>query len=252
MSDAQIKLSIVVPVLNEAASVSACWKNIGIALHECGCLYEVIFVDGGSRDETVDIINSLCSPWPLIEMDKNESDPVETSAHRADCRLVRSGKGRAKQMNAGAALCRGESIVFLHVDTRLPVLSESALEQITQVDWGFFLVALDNQQRAYRVISQGINFRSRVFKVATGDQCIFAAREFYFSQGGFSEIPLMEDIEFTRRMLKLKTPLIVLDKAITSARRWEKYGVVKTVLLMWMFQLAFRLGVSPARLAKMY
>ena len=221
-------ISIIVPVLNEALGISESLAALA-ALRERG--HEVIVVDGGSSDETPEL------------------------ARRATDRVVSAPRGRANQMNAGAALARGEVLLFLHADTRLP---EGAAARILQGlaasgrAWGRFDVRIEGASVFLPVIAFFMNLRSRATGIATGDQAIFVRRDVFERAGGFPPLELMEDIALSRSLKRVSRPLCLADKAATSGRRWERHGVLRTVFLMGWLRLAFFLGAAPASLARFY
>ncbi len=218
-------LSIVVPALDEAEEIEAT-----LASARDPAVREIIVVDGGSRDDTV-----------------ARATPLAT-------RVVSSPPGRARQMNAGAALASGEVLLFLHADTRLPEGFAPAVRDAIETGavWGRFDVVLRGSHRLLRVVAPLINLRSRLSRIATGDQAIFVRHDVFRRLGGFAEIPLMEDVELSRR-LKRAGPMAALRLRVsTSGRRWEEHGVVRTIVLMWALRLAYACGVSPARLARAY
>ena len=222
------RISIIVPVLNEAQGISESLAALA-PLRARG--HEVIVVDGGSSDKTPDL------------------------ARRAADRVVSAPRGRASQMNAGAALARGEVLVFLHADTRLP---EGAGERILQGlaasgrAWGRFDVRIEGASVFLPVIAFFMNQRSRATGIATGDQAIFVRREAFRRAGGFPPLELMEDIALTRSLKRVSRPLCLAEKAVTSGRRWERHGVLRTVFLMGWLRLAFFFGAAPAKLARLY
>ena len=217
------RLTIVVPVLNEAG-------GIGEALGALAPLrvrgHEVIVIDGGSTDGSAEIAAPLCD------------------------QLVRSPRGRATQMNAGAHRARGDALVFLHADTRLPEgaddLIRAALERSA---WGRFDVRIASERWLLRTVACAMNLRSRLTGIATGDQAIFVRRD---ACAGFPEIPLMEDIAFSRTMKRRSRPACLRARVTTSPRRWEANGVLRTILLMWRLRLLYALGIPPQRLAREY
>lgn len=222
------RISIVIPVLNEARSLQAHLPLLQAA-REAG--HEVILVDGGSTDE------GPALAAPLVD------------------KLVRSPAGRALQMNAGAAQASGDLLLFLHVDTRLPEGAIAVLQQAfvqPTVQWGRFDVQLSGMHPAFRVIEFMINLRSRVSGVATGDQALFLRAGLFHAIGGFPAIPLMEDVAITKTLRRQSRPLCLRERVTTSSRRWEHHGIVRTVLLMWWLRLLYVLGVSPATLRAMY
>jgi rSAM/selenodomain-associated transferase 2 len=221
-------ISIIVPVLNEARDIPESLAALA-PLRARG--HEVIVVDGGSSDETPDL------------------------ARRAADRVVSAPRGRASQMNAGAALARGEILVFLHADTRLP---EDAAARILQGlaasgrSWGRFDVRIEGASVFLPVIAFFMNLRSRATGIATGDQAIFVRRDAFERAGRFPSLELMEDIALSRSLKRVSRPLCLADKAVTSGRRWEQRGVLRTVLLMGWLRLAFFFGAAPASLARFY
>ena len=221
-----MRLSIVIPVLDEAAGIAACLAPLR-ALRERGA--EVIVVDGGSRDAT----RSLAAPL-------------------AD-RVIESPRGRSVQMNAGAAAATGEALVFLHADTLLPEKADAAIAAaLATREWGRFDVTIEGRSRWLPVVAAFMNARSRLTGIATGDQVLFARRPAFFSVKGFPPIPLMEDIAFSRAMRRRGPPACLESKVRTSGRRWERHGPLRTIVLMWRLRLAYALGADPARLAERY
>jgi rSAM/selenodomain-associated transferase 2 len=222
------RCSIIVPVLNEAALVGDALARLQ-PFRERG--HEVIVVDGGSRDAT-----------------------AANAAGLAD-RVLVAPPGRARQMNAGAAAASGAVLIFLHVDTRLPPdadrLIDMALDGPAYV-WGRFDVRLSGRAPLLRVIETLMNWRSRLTGIATGDQAIFVETSEFRAIGGYADLPLMEDIDFSRRLNCGSRPACLRDTVVASSRRWEARGILRTVLLMWTLRLAFYLGVSPARLHRWY
>ena len=192
---------------------------------------EIILVDGGSTDETVRLARPLC-------------DRIETAR-----------RGRASQMNAGSAAAQGDVLLFLHADTRL---SEGFTEQIrdafagTARVWGRFDVRIDSQRPALQIVARMMNVRSCWSGIATGDQAIFVRRRDFEAVGGFPDIPIMEDIAFSRAMRRRSWPICLSTPVVTSARRWERRGIVATVFLMWRLRFAYFLGADPADLAVAY
>jgi rSAM/selenodomain-associated transferase 2 len=223
------RVSIVIPVLNEAGAIALALAPLQ-SLRTRG--HEVILADGGSTDGTRLLAQALC-----------DHDIV-------------APRGRAAQMNAGAALASGEVILFLHADTRLPAEALQAVVEGLERSgraWGRFDVRIAGRPRLLRVIAMLMNLRSRLTGIATGDQAIFVRADAFRELGGFDEIPLMEDIAFSRRAKRaLGHPLCLRELVETSGRRWEKHGVSRTILLMWRLRLAYFCGVDPARLARRY
>ena len=220
------KVSIIIPILNEYALLQKDGERLLSYARRPNV--ELVFADGGSTDGSLE--------W--------------LSSH--DVRYCQSAPGRARQMNAAASQASGDILLFLHADSHLPADFMQNILSGQGCHWGFFLVALDNCGWPFRLVSKGINFRSQWFRVATGDQAIFVSTQLWSALNGYRELALMEDIDLSRRLKKRGLPYIIRDKVITSARRWEKYGVVRTVLLMWWLQLAFKCGVSPQRIRQWY
>ena len=221
--EARLKLSIVLPVLNEAQAVRAALEALA-PLRGRG--HEVIVADGGSADGTAELARARCD------------------------RVVSSARGRAVQMNAGASHATGDALVFLHADTRLPPDADSAvIDAIGNHVWGRFDVDIEGRHRLLRVVGWAMNLRSRLTGIATGDQAIFVRRDAF---GGFPEIALMEDVAFSREMKRRGAPACLRARVRTSGRRWESRGVLRTIVLMWRLRLLYFLGARPERLARLY
>jgi rSAM/selenodomain-associated transferase 2 len=222
------KLSIIVPVLNEGEGVAATLDALA-DLRVLGT--EVIVVDGGSRDAT-----------------------IQRARLRADC-VISAPRGRALQMNAGAAKASGDVLLFLHADTRLPADADhvvlNGLDRSGRA-WGRFDVEIDGRHPLLLVVGWLMGLRSRLTGIATGDQAIFARRDAFQAAGGFAEIPLMEDIALCKRLKRVSRPLCLRERVVTSGRRWEKNGVLNTMVLMWRLRLAFFFGADPKELARHY
>ncbi len=218
-----MKLSIVIPVLNEAAAIGATLASLA-PLRGRG--HEVVVADGGSEDGT-----------------------RELAAPLAD-RVFRAPRGRARQMNAGAAAATGEALLFLHADTRLPACADDLIFlSLKKHLWGRFDVRIEGAHPLLRVVGFAMNLRSRLTGIATGDQAIFVRRDVF---AGFPEIALMEDIAFSKSMKRRAAPACLRERVTTSGRRWERNGVLRTVLQMWWLRLAYFLGVSPDEIARRY
>jgi rSAM/selenodomain-associated transferase 2 len=221
-------LSIIVPALNEEAGIVAALEALS-PLRARGA--ELILVDGSSRDRTAALARPLCD------------------------KLIAAPRGRATQMNAGAGAARGEVLLFLHADTRLPEHADrwimDGLERSGRV-WGRFDVRIEGRHPLFPLIAAMMNLRSRLTGIATGDQAVFVATTAFAAIGGYPEIPLMEDIEMSRRLKRLGRPLCLAERALTSGRRWEKHGVMRTILAMWRLRLAYFFGAEPAKLAQAY
>jgi len=222
-----MKVSIIVPVLNEAQTL-ATFLGYLQPLRDMG--HEVIVVDGSSHDDSSSIASPCCDL------------------------LVSAGSGRARQMNAGAEQATGDWLLFLHADTRLPEPFSDWLSIIEHSDaqWGRFNLTLSGQQWLFRVIESCINWRSRLTKIATGDQALFIRRQQFSRIKGFADIPLMEDIEICGRLRRNFSPLCLVMPVLTSSRRWEKGGIVRTIGLMWSLRWRYFFGADPVQLAKRY
>ncbi|MGZ8321537.1 MAG: TIGR04283 family arsenosugar biosynthesis glycosyltransferase [Rhodoplanes sp.] len=223
-----MRLSIIIPVLDEEAEIAHVLAAL-TPLRSRGV--ETIVVDGGSRDRTV----ALAAPL-------------------AD-RVITAPRGRAVQMNAGAVVATGDVLLFLHADTRLPAEADRlVLDGLARSgrQWGRFDVRISGRHPLLRVVAALMNIRSRLTGIATGDQAMFVRRDLFERVGGFPAIPLMEDVAFSRAAKRVGEPLCLSPRAITSGRRWEQRGVMRTILLMWRLRLAYSLGAAPARLAHLY
>jgi rSAM/selenodomain-associated transferase 2 len=217
------RLSVVVPALNEASGIRPALEALA-PLRASG--HEVIVVDGGSSDGTPELARGLCD------------------------RVLSAPRGRALQMNAGAAAATGDALVFLHADTRLPQgADELMFQSLRSSPWGRFDVEIDARHPLLRVVACTMNLRSRLTGIATGDQAIFVRREAF---PGFPEIDLMEDIAFCRAMRRFGPPACRRERVVTSGRRWESRGVLRTIVLMWRLRLMYFLGARPERLARIY
>ena len=220
-------LSIIIPVLNEVAHLPEVLERLA-PLRERGA--QLIVVDGGSTDGTAQLAR----------------DGVE---------WVDSVPGRARQMNAGAARARGQMLLFLHADTRLPDLADEQVVAALAIGprvWGRFDVRIAGRPWMLRVVAFMMNRRSRLSGIATGDQAIFVRRDSFEALGGFADQPLMEDIELCTRLRRLSSPACLAGPAITSGRRWEARGVWSTIFLMWRLRWAYWRGVPVDRIAEAY
>lgn len=224
-----LKLSIIIPCLNEADNILATLEPLQQARKRG---HEVILCDGGSTDNTVSLSENL----------------VDTSTH--------SNPGRYLQMNTGASYASGDVLCFLHADTIAPEnidqLITHALNHSHKI-WGRFNVRLSGSFWFFRVIEFLMNTRSCLTGIATGDQGIFISRNIFNKISGFSDLPLMEDIEISKRLRKITFPHCISKKQlITSSRRWEQHGILNTVFLMWKLRLQYFLGTPASSLAKSY
>ena len=220
-------LSIVIPVLNEAPSIGASLACLQ-PLREQGA--EVIVVDGGSDDDTV----LQAQPCADVDMD--------------------APRGRARQMNAGAAAAQGTVLLFLHADTQLPPGADVLIREAIQAGgvWGRFDVRIVGRHPMLRVVATLMNWRSRLTGLATGDQAMFVRRDVFERVGGFPDQPLMEDIELSQRLRRLARPVCIPQQVATSGRRWETRGVWRTIFLMWRLRWRYWRGESAEQLAEAY
>lgn len=219
-------LSVIIPALDEEAQIVPT-VEAAAAIRP----FEIIVVDGGSRDRTASV------------------------AARPGVHVVVSARGRAQQMNAGAATAQGDVLLFLHADARLP--RSAAGDVATALDnphvvGGRFDVRLDGSAPIYRVIETLMNARSRLTGIATGDQAIFVRRRVFEALGGYAPIPLMEDIEFSSRLKRAGRLACLHSRVLTSSRRWQQRGPGRTIALMWALRALYAAGVSPQRLARAY
>ena len=221
-----MRISIIVPVLDEAGGLAAA---LGALQPARGRGHEVIVVDGGSKDATVAIAQPLAD------------------------RVVTAPKGRAAQMNAGANEARSDALLFLHADTRLPEEADALVAgALGQHVWGRFDVRIDSSHPALAVVGLMMNLRSRWTGIATGDQAMFVRRTTFAEVGGFPALALMEDIALSSRLQKIGPPACLRERALTSGRRWERGGIIATVMLMWRLRFLYFLGADPQRLARYY
>jgi rSAM/selenodomain-associated transferase 2 len=221
-----VTVSVVIPTLNEEGVLAATLERA----RQPG-VQEIIVVDGGSTDTT-----------------------VATAARRADLVLA-APRGRAAQMNAGAARACGEILLFLHADTLVPegfARAARAACQDPTVIGGRFDVDLEPSSPLIRLTGELMNRRSRLTRISTGDQAIFVRRDVFERLGGYADIPLMEDVDLSRRIKRAGRIACLPQRVTTSARRWQKNGVVRTILLMWSLRALYFCGVSPARLQRLY
>lgn len=222
------RISVIVPTLNEADAIVRvllplqAWRAAG---------HEIIVVDGNSADAT----RGLASPL-------------------ADY-CVAAGPGRAAQLNAGARIASGSLLLFLHADTSLPptaLTTLTALSRERTALWGRFDVSLAAPGFPFRLIETTMNLRSRLTGVATGDQALFVTRGLFERVGGFPSIALMEDVALSKRLRHEQWPCCLRARVRTSARRWQREGIIRTVIMMWGLRFAYFCGVSPVRLQAMY
>ena len=220
-----MKISIIIPVLNEAAIIEDTLCQLRLSSEE-----EVIVVDGGSRDRTVSL------------------------AQAQGAKVICATLGRAHQMNRGAAVATGEILLFLHADTRLPPNYATLVRDVAsrKTVAGAFQLKIDGKGRSLRLVERMVNGRSRFLNLPYGDQAIFLKADLFREMGGFTHLPIMEDFEFVRRLQRRGRITIVPAAVLTSGRRWQKFGVFKTTVINQLIVIGYFLGVPPATLAHWY
>ncbi|MFC1630396.1 MAG: TIGR04283 family arsenosugar biosynthesis glycosyltransferase [Arenicellales bacterium] len=223
-----MKISIIIPVRNEA-------ENIGRLLHELQEYrdrgHELIVVDSGSEDETV------CIARPLADY------------------LLEAPAGRARQMNAGARIANGDVLWFLHADSQAPDYADELIKNAltnSASTWGRFDIRLSGSNWSLRIVESMMNLRSRLTGIATGDQAIFIHHDLFDKVGGFPDQCLMEDVEISKMLKKFQAPVSLREKLVTSSRRWEQNGVLRTIFLMWLLRAAYFFGVPAEKLCIRY
>ena len=222
------RLSVIIPALDEADHITAALQSLASARRRGA---EIIVVDGGSSDATV----AAAEPFADI--------------------VLHAPRGRAVQLNAGARSSRGDVLLFMHADCLAPesvdLILVNALNGRSSA-WGRFDVRIQSPRRMLGLVAAMMNARSRWSGIATGDQGIFVTRTLFDHAGGFPLLPLMEDIAMSRALKRVTKPHCLREKFLTSGRRWEQRGVLRTILLMWRMRLAYYLGADPAKLASRY
>ena len=223
-----MRLSIIIPILNEANRIPQLFEELE-QLRQSNC--EIIIVDGGSTDNSVEI------------------------AENSGFRVEKSTRGRAHQMNTGAEKASGSALLFLHADTQLPDTADTLIKKIFSENpsscWGYFRVRLGHSKVLY-IVGLMMNLRSYFTNIVTGDQVIFVKKEAFLKAGCFPEQLLMEDIELSKKLCRLSRPSCINCHVITSGRRWELYGVWKTIFLMWRLRWDYWRGVPANQLAEKY
>ena len=219
-----IAISVIIPTLNEIETLQHTLTNLFNEIDQTKV--EVIISDGGSTDGTREIAGMF------------------------PCQLVTGKTGRARQMHIASIEANGEWLLFLHADCQLPTNWQQIF--IEARHWGFFPVQLSGKHWLLRIIEFAMAWRSRITAIGTGDQGLFFRRDFYQKIGGFSDIPIMEDIAISKQARRLAKPTISRSHMVTSSRRWESNGICRTVLQMWALRLAYWLGASPKRLHRIY
>ena len=217
------RISVIIPVLNEAENIAATiasTKNV-----------EVIVVDGGSQDSTVQIAKELGVKVVLFNT-----------------------ANRAQQMNAGAQTATGEILLFLHADTRLPIQFDTMVYQAitSNVAAGAFALRIDSALWRLRLVEMSVNMRSRIFALPYGDQAIFLKAQLFHELDGFADLPIMEDFELICRLRRRGRIAIISTPVITSKRRWQKLGIMQTIFINQVAIIAYLLRISPQKIAAWY
>ena len=229
-------ISVIIPTLNEERAIMTTLAQTAALGFD-----ELIVVDGGSTDETPALIESY---------QRNTQH-----AARSPIRLITAPRGRARQMNEGAKASRSDTLLFLHADTQLPdnakAVIQTALHDPRTVG-GRFDVRFDRPSIWAAIISNMMNWRSRLSGIATGDQTLFVRRPVFERMGGFADLPLMEDIDFSRRLKRMGSTAALTSTVTTSFRRWEQQGPVRTILLMWGLRFLYWMGVNTHTLHQWY
>ncbi len=219
-------ISVIIPTLNESYSIAKTlmplqkWRVRG---------HQVILVDAGSDDDTVELAKNL--------VDKS----------------IQSDKGRSVQMNLGAEQADGDILLFLHADTLIDTSADQLIvEALSHTRWGRFKVRFSSNKLIFKIIAFMMNLRSCVTSVATGDQAIFVHKSLFMKIGGFPDQVLMEDIQLSKNLKTHSKMCCLNNEVVTSSRRWEQYGISRTIVLMWLLRLAYFIGVSPEKLKSRY
>jgi rSAM/selenodomain-associated transferase 2 len=221
-------LSFIIPTLNEEEYFTQQQPFLQSLLQQG---HEIIVVDGGSTDKSV------------------------VTAKSIGCICISTKPSRGYQLRVGAEKSTYPILVFMHADTTLPSSGIDSILKVMsthKVDWGRFNVVFTNQKYIFKIIAWFMNKRSCLSGIVTGDHTLFVKRSTYFERGGFSDIPIMEDIEFSKRLKKYSHPACLNETVTTSSRRWEQQGVIKTIILMWRLRILFYFGVPVEKLAKQY
>jgi rSAM/selenodomain-associated transferase 2 len=229
-------ISVIIPTLNEELTIMATLAHTAALGFD-----ELIVVDGGSLDQTPVLVESY-----RRRTQSQAQSPV---------RLVTAPRGRARQMNEGAKASGGEILLFLHADTQLPGDAKTMIDTTLadqRMVGGRFDVRFDRPSTWGSIISRMMNWRSRLSGIATGDQALFVRRPIFEQMGGFADMPLMEDIDFSRRLKQKGATAALTATVTTSFRRWERHGPLRTLFLMWVLRFLYWIGVRPSHLVDWY
>jgi len=240
-------ITVVIPTLNEEAVLPRTLSQAASLGFD-----ELIVVDGGSHDRTREIVQAFASA-PAIGLQRSMLSPQSSALSPVS--LLTAPPGRANQMNAGAAASEGTVLLFLHADTSLPSDARQAVERALEDPacvGGRFDVRFERDSGPGWLISRMMNLRSRWTGIATGDQAIFVRRSLFEQLGGYSDLPIMEDVDFSRRLKRTGRLSALRSKVITSYRRWETRGPLRTMLLMWVLRFLYWIGINPHRLSQLY
>ena len=221
------KYSVIIPALNEADYIGQTLERLQPARARG---HEVILVDGGSTDETCAVAEGTVD------------------------RILQCDPGRARQMNCGAQFASGEIFVFLHADTLAPIEFDQLLDVrgACAHAWGSFDIRLSGSHVLFRCIERLMNLRARATGIVMGDQAIFAGRDLFRQLNGYADIPLMEDIELSRRLKRVSPSIRIEQPVVSSSRRWERNGIARTTLLSWKLRCWYAIGVNPHKLVRQY
>ncbi len=240
-----MKLSVIIPALNEERVLPTTLRHtlpLGFD--------EILVVDGGSSDRTCEEVEKF-----QVSSFEFQPDNPKHQTQNSKLKLLTAAAGRARQMNAGAAAAIGDVLVFLHADTLLPLDARDALVQGLAdpgTVGGRFDLRFERDRGLAWLIGRLITLRSRLSGIATGDQAIFVRRAAFDALGGYAEIPIMEDVEFTTRLTRRGRTAALRARVTTSYRRWERRGPIRTILLMWSLRFLYWIGISPSRLKALY